>query len=114
MDNLKKEMSRDELGKVLIDLAKDEIEKNADIPSLDVLSPIFDDKFGEMIKGLSLFDLGILIRRTEVITEAAEKKQINNIVRLTKAFDSYLRTKRDEKDKKTQEFLAKKLQQIAA
>lgn len=114
MTTLNKGMSRDELGKALIELTKEEIKQHGDIPSPEILNPVFEGKFGELVKGLSLFDLGVLIRRNEVITEAAEKKQISNIVRLTKAFDAYLRTKKAEKAEKTQKFLVAKLTQMAA
>lgn len=106
-------MSRDELGKALIELTKNEIEQHGDIPNQEILDPVFESQFGELVKGLSLFDLNVFIRRNEVITEAAQRKQIDNIVRLTKAFNVYLCAKRDEKEKKTQDFLAKKLEQMA-
>lgn len=113
MKQARKYLSRDELGKTLIELAKEEIERRSGIPDIETLKPIFESKFGDLIKTYGLFDLGLLIKRNEVIMEAAEKKQVTSIVKLTQAFDTYLKNKKEEKEKKTQEFLAKKLEKMA-
>ncbi|MFH1182635.1 MAG: hypothetical protein V1690_00025 [Candidatus Moraniibacteriota bacterium] len=106
--------SRDDLGKTLIGLAKEEIQRHSGIPDIETLKPVFDSKFGELLKGYGLFDLGVLIKRNEVIMEAAKRKQVASIVKLTQAFDAYLKNKKEEKEKKTREFLAKRLQKMAA
>jgi len=54
--------SRDELGKTLIGLAKEEIERHSGIPNIETLKPVFDSKFGDLLKGYGLFDLGVLIK----------------------------------------------------
>lgn len=113
MEQSKKYLSRDELGKTLIELAKEEIEKRSGIPDIETLKPVFDSKFGELLKGYGLFDLGVLIKRNEVIKEAAARKQVTSIVKLTEAFDAYLKNKKEEKEKKTREFLANRLQKMA-
>jgi len=114
MGPFKSDLSRDDLGKLLIEITKEEIEQHGFVPESEILNPVFESKFGEHIKKIGLFDLGILMRRNEVIMEAAEIKQIENIVRLTKAFDAYLRTKKEEKEEKTQKFLVQRLGKIAA
>jgi len=107
-------ISRDELGREIIALAKEEIEKHGDIPSQEVLDPVFESTFGERVKVMGLFDLGVLIKRSEIIRDMAHTKNIQNIVRLTDAFAKYLETKKEEKEKKTRDFLTKKMAQMAA
>jgi hypothetical protein len=107
-------LSRDELGREIIALAKEEIEKFGDIPGQEVLNPVFESKFGEKIKVMGLFDLAVLMRRNEVIRDTAQAKNIQNIVRLTEAFAQYLETKKAEKEQKTKDFLTKKMTQMAA
>ena len=114
MDQIKKDMSREELGKVLIGLAKEEMEQYGFVPDTVTLNSVYENKFGEFLKSCSLFDLKVMIHQNEIIMEAAEKKQIDNIVRLTQAFDQYLRAKKEEKEKKTREFLASRLEKMAA
>jgi len=109
-----KTLTRDELGREIIALAKEEIEKHNDIPIQEILNPVFESKFGETIKVLGLFDLAVLMRRNEVIQDTARAKDIQNIVRLTEAFAKYLETKKEEKEQKTKDFLTKKLAQMAA
>jgi len=111
---LKKEMGRDELGKALIELTKEEIQEHGRVPDLEILEPVFKNKFGEHLKSLGLFDLGIMIRRNEVIMDAAQGKGVDSIVHLTEALNSHLQAKREEKEKKTQTFLAQRLTKMAA
>lgn len=113
MPTTKKYLSRDDLGKTLIELAKEEIKRNRGIPDLETLKPVFENKFGLTINTYGLFDLGLLIERNKVIMEAAVKKQVDSIVKLTQVFDAYLKNKKEEKEKKTREFLAKRLKQTA-
>lgn len=114
MEQTKKYPSRDELGKALIELAKEEIQRHSGIPNFETLKPVFESKFGELLKGYGLFDLSLLIERNIIIMKAAEKKQVESIVKLTQAFNEYLRGKEREKEIKTKEFLAKKLEKVAA
>lgn len=114
MEQQHKYLSRDELGKTLIDLAKEEIQRHSGIPDIETLKPVFESKFGDLLKGYGLFDIGVLIKRNEIIMQAAERKQVASIVKLTQAFDTYLKNKKAEKEKKTREFLAKRLHKIAA
>jgi hypothetical protein len=107
-------ISRDELGREIITLAKEEIEKHGDIPGQEALNPVFESTFGERVKVMGLFDLGVLMKRNEVIRDAAKAKDIQNIVRLTDAFAQYLETKKAEKETKTKDFLTKKMAQMAA
>lgn len=113
MANKIKYPSRDELGKTLIGLAKEEIQLHRSIPDLETLKPVFETKFGVMINTYGLFDLGLLIERNKIIMEAAVKKQVESIVKLTQAFDAYLKNKKEEKEKKTGEFLGKRLKRTA-
>lgn len=106
--------SRDELGKTLIELAKEEIQRHSGIPDLDTLKPVFESKFGDLLRGYGLFDLGVLIKRNEIIMQASERKKVDSIVKLTQAFDAYLKNKKEEKEKKTREFLAKKFEKVTA
>jgi len=114
MDQIKKDMSREELGKMLIELAKEEMEQYGFVPDAETLNVVYEKKFGDFLKSCGLFDLRVLIRQNEIIMEAAEKKQVDNIVRLTQAFDEYLRAKKEEKEQKTRLYLAAKLEKMTA
>jgi len=114
MDQIKKGMSREELGKVLIELAKEEMEQYGFVPDAETLNSVYEKKFGDFLNSCGLFDLRVLIRQNEIVMEAAEKKQVDNIIRLTKAFDQFLKTKREEKERKTRLYLAAKLTTMAA
>jgi|GEM_PF-2008346 len=108
-------ISRDELGREIINLAKEEINKTEGIPEQEVLNTVFESKFGEMVKPMGLFELVILMKRNEVIRETAQKRgDVPSIVLLTDAFAKYLEVKKVEKETKTKEFLAKKMAQMAA
>jgi len=109
-----KNINRDELGQLMIKLAKEEIEKNGFVPDNDTLLALYESKFGPYIQYCDLYDLGLLIEESRVIAEAAEKKQIDNIVRLVSAFQEYLKNKKEEKEKKTRIYLAEKLEKMAA
>jgi hypothetical protein len=111
-DKLKK-VSRDELGKLLIEMAKSEIEKAGFVPDKETLKVIYDQKFAQYLRYLDLFDLEILILENLVIKKTAEKKQVGNITRIAEAFDEYLKGKKQEKEKRTRAFLAGKLEKVA-
>jgi len=114
MDQLKKDMSREELGRIMIELAKEEMEQVGFVPDAETLNSVYEKKFGEFLKTLSLFDLRVLIRENEIIMETAEKKQIENLVRLTQALDKYLRGKKEEKEQVTRRYLTAQLEKMAA
>ncbi|MBM3256360.1 MAG: hypothetical protein FJZ04_02740 [Candidatus Moranbacteria bacterium] len=107
-DKLKK-ISRDELGKLLIEMAKSEMEKAGFVPDKETLKIIYDEKFGQYLRYLDVFDLEILILENLVIQRTAERKQVENIARIAEAFGEYLETKKEEKEKRTRAFLAGKL-----
>ena len=114
MEQIKKDLSREELGKILINLAKEEMEQYGFVPDAATLNAVYEEKFGDFLKSCSLFNLRILIRQNEIIMEAAEKKQVENIVRLTQAFAEYLNAKKEEKEQKTRQYLNMKLEEMAA
>lgn len=113
IDDRLKNISRDELGKILLQMAKEEIEKFGSVPEKEALQKIYEDKFGAYMRYCDLFDLELLIRENSLIHRTAEEKKIENIVRLTNAFEEFLKQKREEKDKRTKDFISKKLEKIA-
>lgn len=114
MEQIKKGISREELGKVLIGLAKEEMEQYGFVPDVDTLNSVYEKKFGEFLKSCNLFDLKVLIRQNEIIMETAEKRQVDNIIKLTQAFDQYLRNKKELKEQITRKYLTAQLEKMAA
>lgn len=103
-----KNISRDELGQLMLEMAKDYISES--IPDESELSKIYEDKFGSHLKNCDLFDLEILLKENAVIAQMAKEKGIQNIITLTTAFEKFLGAKKTEKDNKVREYLKKRLE----
>lgn len=104
-----KNISRDELGQLLLEMAKEYISES--VPSEDELSKVYEEKFGKYLKSCDLFDLEIILKENAIISQMATEKNIQNIALLTSAFEKFLSAKKTEKEEKVKEYLEKRLQQ---
>ncbi len=105
-----KNISRDELGQLLLGMAKEEMDKAGTIPTEEVLVSTYEEKFGSYLKLRDLFDLEILAKENKIIDEMAKEKDIQNVGLLTEAFSKFIQNKKTEKEQKIRAYLAKRLQ----
>ncbi len=107
---LRNDLSRGELGKIIIDLAREEIENNGSIPDNTVLENVYNKEFEDFLRSCSLLDLEVIIKSNNKVLEAAKEKNIESIITLSQVLDTYLKTKRDEKERELREYTAKSLE----
>lgn len=103
---LKKDLSRDELGLMIINLAKQDL--NASFEE-EKLKTIYQENFESILKSCGLFDLEVLKRSNREILETAKRKGVQSIVSLTESFDQYLEEERQKKEQELRAFTAKSL-----
>jgi len=106
---LKKNLSRDELGKMVIEFAKEEIDKNGSLPEEEILKEGYQKEFEPFLKSCGLFDLEVLKRSNKEILETAKSKNIESIISLANSLDNYLEEKRMTKEKELRDYTAKSL-----
>ncbi len=104
-----KNISRDELGQLLLDMAKESIDNSGSIPETAELEKIYEEKFGAYLKNCDLFDIEIILKENAIIAQMAKEKGIQNIEFLTAAFERFLNAKKIEKERKVREYLSKRL-----
>ena len=107
-----KNINRDVLGKILISMAKEELEKSGTVPEEGKLLLIYENRFGEYLKARDIFDLNVLARQNQIIAQTAREKQIENIIRLTEAFNKFLEAKLREKEERTRNFFRERLEKM--